>query len=200
MLRNWIECIEMFQEERLEHFTSLLNNGVTIHTPMDGKIYDPDNDDGMDLMVAIMNLVASHQYSKLLSARIKESVDQRIEVMSQGGRLYKVTKLSDWFEIEYDDSASFKRNRVIKKFFISDLNRNLIKDIFMMYISNLSTKDISVILNERNTRNFQNELWSSDAIGNLLNNRSVMGFIVPKKGNRNFLMKIGKLFQKLIFI
>ena len=35
------------------------------------KVYDPSNDDVMDLMVAIMNLVASHQYSKLLSSRIK---------------------------------------------------------------------------------------------------------------------------------
>ena len=39
----------------LEHFTSLLNNGVTIHTPLDKRVYSPDGED-MDLMVAIMQV------------------------------------------------------------------------------------------------------------------------------------------------
>ena len=53
----------------LMHFLNLLENGVTIHTLIDNKIYDPDSEnDAIDLMTSIMYLVASHQYSKDLSA------------------------------------------------------------------------------------------------------------------------------------
>jgi hypothetical protein len=169
--------------QALEHFTSLLNNGVIIHTPLDNKVYDSSNDDPMMLFGAVMQLVASHQYSQLLSSRIKESVLMRISEMENTDRLYKVSKIADWFKISYEDFSA-SRNKKIKNIYIPEYNRNIIEQIYLLYLDNFSTQDIVRKLNNEGSRNFVNELWDKHMISAVLKNKSVMGFIVPKKGTK----------------
>jgi hypothetical protein len=171
----------------IEHFTSLLNYGVTIHTPLDNRIYRPDGDD-LELINAVLQLTASHHYSKLLSDRIGRSVTRRVnEMVNDPSKIYRISRIPEWWEIEYEKQEVYSKKRKIKSIYVNEDNRQLIQEVFILYAQNLSTKDIANKFNNRGTRNFQNELWTANTIVNLIKSKSVMGIMIPKQGTEIFI-------------
>ena len=162
----------------LMHFLTLLEYNVTIHTLIDKKIYEPDSEnDAIDLMTSIMYLVASHQYSKDLSDRIKISYKRRIEKMLNDDEIVLNTGVVfDWVQIKIDPDTNEKR------FFISDANKNLIQRMYMMYLDNMSYQDICNILNKEGIYNFNGDAWTADRVGQVLKSKANIGIYNPRKG------------------
>ena len=162
----------------LTHFLDLLDNGVTIHTLIDKKIYEPDSSQvQLDLMMSIMYLGASHQYSKDLSARIKLSYKRRIEkMMNNEGLIINTGRMSEWIQIKYNPETKEKTH------FIHDHHRNLIQRMFSLYKLNLSDGAIATKFNKEGILDFAGNAWTNNRVRLVLTSRVVTGRYIPKKG------------------
>ena len=169
----------MYRDDPMDamgHFLALLKEGVTIHTMIDKQVYSKHSENKqVTMMMSIMYLVASHQYSKDLSKRIKMSYERRIEKMvSNEGLFIPTGRLKDWIKvIEVEGS---------KKPFVDPEHGKLIKTIHEMYLDGISVPKICQHFQAEGILDYNGNVWEHWKLADVLKDRAVIGKYTPKDG------------------
>jgi hypothetical protein len=164
------------------HFLNLLDGGVTIHTLLDGAtIYDPEaENDQEQLLIAVVRLCASHEYSKALSQRQILSRKRRIEKMRTGEVEWSsMNRYPRWIDITKDESGEFQAS-------ISSSNKLVMNSIFDMWIDErMSCEKIAMKLNKEGILGFNGHTWEKGTIQHIIRNESVTGLITHQTDTEN---------------
>jgi hypothetical protein len=170
----------MYRDDPMDamgHFLALLKEGVTIHTMIDKQVYSKNSDNKqVTMMMSIMYLVASHQYSKDLSERIKMSYRRRIDKMLNNEGYFQPTgRLKDWIEVKKDKNGN-------KTPFVTEDNKRLIRTIFEMYQDGVSVPKICQTFHAKGILDFNGNSWEHWKVSDVLFDRGVIGKYTPKDG------------------
>jgi hypothetical protein len=154
----------------LMHFLNLLDKGVTIHSIIDNYVYEPESENDQEqLLISVVRLCASHDYSKTLSQRQILSREQRIEIMKKEKKFKPVGASASWIYRNDKDCQGY----------ITDENREKIITMFELCNDGKSLQQIADYFNEREILNFHRtnpKPFNLASVRNTLRNDTVLGY------------------------
>ncbi|MFA0199173.1 recombinase family protein, partial [Vibrio atlanticus] len=149
----------------LRLFLSIIDRGITVVTLSDGRVYSPDSDNDMDLLMSILIMSRANNESEMKSKRTSSAWNKaRLDALS--GIKAKNSRLPDWLSWN-DDKTDFVVNQ---------LAREVIQRVFELSAGGSGIEIIARTLNEEGSRTFkQGKDWRSSGVSKLLRNRAVIG-------------------------
>ncbi len=166
--------------EALHRFTSILRMGINIVTLTDGKIFNIETLDEIDLIVSLIGMSRAHAESERKGQLVKDAWDEKKRNIQQS----KLTKWSTkWLNLSEDRT----------KFEIIEDRAEVVKQIFEWTVSGLGTTLIIKRLEELGvapwdngiikTKNRTPKQWHAGIIQRILSDRTVLGEFKLAKAN-----------------
>ena len=156
----------------MAQLNSLLQEGIIVVTLNDGKEYSKEvmaADGGMSLMMSVLQMIRSHEESRVKGLRVKQAWSQKMKKVDEGVMLTR--RLPFWIEPDNHKKLNRKRLPVIKK-------------IFNMAAKGHGATAIAKFLNSEGveTATGHAKYWSAGTIKKLLKSKSVIGTLVTGDG------------------
>ena len=156
----------------LAQLQTILQEGIIVVTLNDGKEYSKEvmgADGGMSLMMSALQMIRSHEESRIKGLRVKQAWSQKMKKVDEGVMLTR--RLPFWIEPENHKKLNRKRLPVIKK-------------IFNMAAKGSGATAIAKLLNAEGTETATGhaKYWSAGTIKKLLKSKSVIGTLVTGDG------------------
>ncbi|WKD23819.1 recombinase family protein [Pseudoalteromonas sp. KG3] len=149
----------------LRLFLSIIDRGITVVTLSDGRVYSPDSDNDMDLLMSILIMSRANNESEMKSKRTSSAWNKaRLDALS--GIKAKNSRLPDWLSWNNDKTD----------FIVDQHAKQIIQMAFELSAGGLGIELIAKHLNEHGYRTFKRQsVWRSSTISNLLRNRALIG-------------------------
>jgi len=156
----------------LAQLNMLLQEGIVVVTLNDGKEYTKegiDKDGGMSLLMAVMQMIRSHEESRTKGLRVKQAWHQKFKKVDEGVMLTK--RVPFWIDSESHKKLNRKQVSVIKR-------------IFTKAAKGVGAYTIAKELNADGvpTPTGRAEYWSTGTIKKLLKSKSVIGTLTTGDG------------------
>lgn len=181
-------------ERAMEHMLKLKRHGVTIHTTMDNQIFDPNEKEKQtQLLISVIKLCASHEFSKALSQRQLKSRERRLNKMKSGELYYEPMGCQkSWIQKVVDPETNKTKP------FVSDQHRILIKQVFKMYAEDgMSGREISRRFNTEGIKTPYGHGWSPSTVIELIKDRAVIGWVKITKDEEFYYPEVEVISKEL---
>lgn len=157
-------------DEALELLMSIVRRGISVVTLFDKRVYSKStirNDQGVSLIVSILQMSRANEESAIKSSRIRAAWQAKY---SSG--LILTAMCPAWLTPSEDR----------KNWTLIPEKVQTIKKIFEMSISGLGSPAIARVLNQASTLTMHRAAhWSSGIVSAILKNQAVIGRYIPKK-------------------
>lgn len=149
----------------LRLFLSIIDRGITVVTLSDNRVYSPDSDNDMELLMSILIMSRANNESEMKSQRTSAAwTKARIDALN--GVKAKNSRLPDWLSWN-EDKTDFVVNHSAKV---------ITQRIFELSAGGSGIEIIARTLNEEGFKTFkQGKEWRSSGVSKLLRNRAVVG-------------------------
>lgn len=156
----------------LAQLNMLLQEGIIVVTLQDGKEYSKDGitqDGGVSLMMAVLQMVRSHEESRTKGLRVKQAWNQKFKKVDEGVMLTR--RLPFW--IDSDNHKKLNRQQV-----------PVLKRIFTKAAKGIGAYTIAKELNVDRvpTPTGRAEYWSAGTVKKLLKSKSAIGILTTGDG------------------
>lgn len=148
--------------------TQLLDLGIEIHLTQAGKIFRPEDECGVELIIAIAMAMRAHEESDTKSKRLKEAFAQKRKLAAEGKA--HVSKSLPWWLIWNEEGTAI---------ICPDDRREIIERIFREVLDGKSPIEISRTLNDEGKQNWRPKAtaWLDNRIRDTINSDAVFGTI-----------------------
>ncbi|UPR29371.1 recombinase family protein [Vibrio crassostreae] len=149
----------------LRLFLSIIDRGITVVTLSDNRVYSPDSDNDMELLMSILIMSRANNESEMKSQRTSAAWNKaRLDALN--GIKAKNSRLPDWLSWN-DDKTGFVVDQSAKE---------IVQRVFELSAGGSGIEIIARTLNEEGSRTFkQGKDWRSSGVSKLLRNRAVIG-------------------------
>ena len=181
-----IEAIDRLSRERFHDayslFSRIVRAGISIITLEDNTTYTAANYDELSVIIPlVVKITAAHEYSKRLAARVAPGKQKRVKEARETGR--PCTKVCPaWLRVSADGSHFEPIPERVE----------IVRQIFAWTVLGDGAPNISTRLNKMQAPLFTKsgqgikivkervaKFWSQEFVGNIVNNRSVLGEYQP---------------------
>ena len=153
-----------------EIFLSIINQGITVVTLIDGITYHPKTANAMQLMQSLLIMARANEESEIKSKRLSSSWENKRELAKTDKKM--TAMCPKWLVLSSDK----------KEFSVIEDRAKIIDEIFDLSIMNYGDHSIVRILNERKIPTFGSSItWQKSSITKLLKNRALIGEFQPHK-------------------
>ncbi len=170
-----VEALDRLTRTRLREarrlFEGLLEQGVSICTANNGKVYDQNSlENPLDLLMSLMELNAAYQYSAGIGRRVSAAWTRKKEAAAKGEILTSRTP------------AWLIANRATNRFKIIKSKATIVRRIFREYLNGKGARLIAYGLDKEDVPNFGwGAGWSATSVRRILMSCSVIGDYQPCK-------------------
>ncbi|MGF1743816.1 recombinase family protein [Vibrio minamisatsumaniensis] len=167
----------------LRLFLSIIDRGITVVTLSDNRVYSPDSDNDMELLMSILIMSRANNESEMKSQRTSAAWSKaRLDALN--GTKAKNSRLPDWLSWN-EDKTDFVINQSAKV---------TIQRVFELSAGGSGIEIIARTLNAEGCRTLKNNKeWRSSGVSKLLRNRAVIGeFQFYQKNSQGKRVPIGE--------
>jgi DNA invertase Pin-like site-specific DNA recombinase len=172
-----LESLDRMSRDKLRKsfsiFLDIINHGVAVATMFDGRIYEPDATDDIELMTSLLYLSRAHDESRTKSLRVGAAWAKKRE---NAGSKPLTAKCPGWLMLhkkhEKDDGIYVVREDRAK----------VVRDIFSDAVAGIGVFSIARRLNARKVPTFGGSKgWTNSYISKVLRSRAPIGEFQPRR-------------------
>lgn len=161
-------------------FTELLDeHRIELHFTMAGKVFKPDHDEGVDLILAVAMAMRANEESETKSKRLQAAWAKK-RADAQAGKVLLHTSLPWWLQLEKGEIVSPTERS------------DVVKEAFELTANGYSSAQIARAFNKKLTPTWRRHTkkWVSARIRDLIRSEAPQGNLLPtyktKKAGREF--------------
>lgn len=148
--------------------TQILDLGIEIHLTQAGKVFKPEDECGVELIIAIAMAMRAHEESETKSKRLKEAfAEKRKKAASEG---VHISKTLPWW-LTWDEES--------KNIICEDARKKTLKYIFAEVAAGKSPLAVARALNDKKTPTWRpkTKVWLDSRIRDAINSDGPLGTI-----------------------
>lgn len=153
--------------------TELLDDyGIEIHLTQAGKVFKPENEDGVDLIFAVALAMRAHEESETKSKRLKEAFEQKRKKAAAGNDY--VSKTLPWW-LTWDEAE--------ENIICPDDRREILERIFREVADGASPLAVARMLNDEGKPTWRPKakVWLDSRVRDTINSDAPLGTIESTK-------------------